>query len=148
MVASEISDLLLFVNYFASQSKGIKFGVCFFDVCCVNYNVLTFWLKVRHPQQATVGNNYNHWKILDLVLDLNYFSSPNPTHLPKHQTLSPNRQFSQCIWYVEYYFVYATWSEVRNFASHRELSLVVHGKVQILKQALLFLEYCQPSLGG
>ena len=35
------------------------------------------------------GNNYNHWKILDLVLDLNYFSFshpnqyPNPTHLSK-----------------------------------------------------------------
>jgi len=32
----EISDLLLFVSYFPSQSKGIKFGVFFFDVCCVN----------------------------------------------------------------------------------------------------------------
>jgi len=47
----EISDLLFFVSYFASQSKGIKFGDCFFDVCCVN---LTFWLDVRYPQQATV----------------------------------------------------------------------------------------------
>jgi len=30
-------------------------------------------------------------------LDLNYFSNPkpnpNPTHLPKHQTLSPNHGF-------------------------------------------------------
>ena len=33
---AKISDLLLFVSNFASQSKGIKFGVCFFDVCCVN----------------------------------------------------------------------------------------------------------------
>jgi len=34
------------------------------------------------------SNNYNHSKILNLVLDLNYFSysNPNPTHLPKHQT--------------------------------------------------------------
>jgi len=32
----EISDLLLFVSYFASQSKGIKFDDYFFDVCCVN----------------------------------------------------------------------------------------------------------------
>jgi len=37
-------------------------------------------------------NDYEHWKILDLVLDLNYFSFPNhspnpkPTQLPKHQT--------------------------------------------------------------
>jgi len=35
---------------------------------------------------------------LDLVLDINYFSFshpnkyPNPTHLSKHQTLSPNHQ--------------------------------------------------------
>jgi len=34
--SSEISDLLLFVSYFTSQSKGIKFGVYFFDVCCAN----------------------------------------------------------------------------------------------------------------
>ena len=68
-----------------------------------------FWLDVRYPQQATVGNNYNQRKILDLVLDLNYFSfsNLNPTHLLKHQTLSPNHQFSQRICYVEYYSVYA-----------------------------------------
>jgi len=40
------------------------------------------------------GNNYSHWKFLDLVLDLHYFyfsnPNPNPTHLPKDQTLSPN----------------------------------------------------------
>jgi len=34
------------------------------------------------------GNNYNHWKILHLALDLDHFSfsniSPNPTRLPKH----------------------------------------------------------------
>jgi len=48
-------------------------------------------------------NKYNHLKILDLVLDLNYFSVPNPnanpkpTHLPKLQTLSPNHRFSQRI---------------------------------------------------
>jgi len=33
---SEISDLLMFFSYFASQSKVIKFGDGFFDVCCVN----------------------------------------------------------------------------------------------------------------
>jgi len=31
-VSSEISALLLFVGYFAIQSKGIKFGDFFFDV--------------------------------------------------------------------------------------------------------------------
>ena len=62
------------------------------------------------------GNNFNLWKILHLVLDINCFSfpNPNPTHLPKHQTISPNHQFAQRIWYVEYYSVH----EVRNFAWH------------------------------
>jgi len=32
----EISDLLLFFSYFASQNKEIKSGNSFFDVCCVN----------------------------------------------------------------------------------------------------------------
>jgi len=35
---SEISDLLLCFSYFASLSKGIKFGIYFFHVCCVNEN--------------------------------------------------------------------------------------------------------------
>jgi len=35
-VSSEMSDLLYFVSYFATQSKGMKFGDNFFDVCCVN----------------------------------------------------------------------------------------------------------------
>ena len=34
----EISDLLLFVSYFPSQRKGIKFVDCVFDVCCVDEN--------------------------------------------------------------------------------------------------------------
>jgi len=44
-------------------------------------------LDVRCQQQY--GNNYNHWKTLDLVLDHSYFSfsnpnpNPNPTHLSK-----------------------------------------------------------------
>jgi len=33
---AKFSDLLLFVSYFASHSKGIKFGVYFFDVRRVN----------------------------------------------------------------------------------------------------------------
>ena len=49
------------------------------------------------------GNKYNQCKILDLILDFNYVSfsncniNPNPKHLPKHQILSPNHQFSQRI---------------------------------------------------
>jgi len=36
----EISDLLLFLSYFASQNKEIKPGNYFFDVCCVNLSIL------------------------------------------------------------------------------------------------------------
>jgi len=32
----EISDLLLFFSYYASQNKEITSGNSFFDVCCVN----------------------------------------------------------------------------------------------------------------
>jgi len=63
------------------------------------------------------GNKFNHWKLLDFVLDLNYFSfsnpNPNPTNLPKHETLRPNHQFFQRIWKVECYSVHAhmAWSQ-------------------------------------
>jgi len=63
------------------------------------------------------GNKYNHWKISELDLDFNYFSfsnrNLNQTHLTKHQTLSPNHQFSQRIWYVEHHSVHAhmAWSQ-------------------------------------
>jgi len=36
----EISDLILFFNCFSSQNKEIRSGNHFFDVCCVNYNIL------------------------------------------------------------------------------------------------------------
>jgi len=50
---------------------------------------------------------------LDLVVDLNYLSfshpkpNPNPTHSLEHEFLSPNNQFYQRIWFVEYYSVHA-----------------------------------------
>ena len=36
----QISDLLLFFNYFTSQNEEIKSDNYFFDVCCVNWNIL------------------------------------------------------------------------------------------------------------
>jgi len=32
------------------------------------------------------GNKYNHWKILDLALHLNYFSVSNPNPAPTRHT--------------------------------------------------------------
>jgi len=65
------------------------------------------------------GNNFNHWKFSDLVLDLNNFSfshpnpHPNTTYLPKHEFPSPNNQVCQRILYAEYYSVlaYMVWSQ-------------------------------------
>jgi len=57
-VSSEISDLLLFVSYFTSQSEGIKFGDYFFDVCCVSQNVV---IRCQTPTTSLqYGNDYNH----------------------------------------------------------------------------------------
>ena len=55
-VSSEISNLLLFVSYFASQSKGIKFGKYFFDVCCVNLN---FLVRRQIPTSYSTGISIN-----------------------------------------------------------------------------------------
>jgi len=41
------------------------------------------------------GNNFNHLKILDFSYFS--FSNPNPTHLPKHESVYPYYQFSQRI---------------------------------------------------
>ena len=44
--------------------------------------------------------------MFDLILHFNYISIsncniyPNPAHLPKHQALCPNHQFSQRVLYV------------------------------------------------
>jgi len=55
-----------------------------------------------------------------LVLDLKSFSlsHPNPTHLPKQESPSPDHQFSQRILYVHCNIILCmhTWREVRNFA--------------------------------
>jgi len=47
----DISDLLLFVSYFASQSEGIKFGD-YFMICVVQTKF--FWIDVRYAQQVLV----------------------------------------------------------------------------------------------
>jgi len=48
-VSSEISDLLLFISYFASQNKELSLAITFL-MCVVQ--IKTFWLDVRHLQQA------------------------------------------------------------------------------------------------
>jgi len=77
-------------------------------------------------------NNVCNCKFSDLIRDLNYFSfshpnpNPNPTYLPKHEFLSPNNQFYQRIWYVEFcacvHDAKSEISQVRNFAWHRNQS--------------------------
>ena len=113
LTSAKFLDLIFFVSYYASQNRRIKFGNYFFDVCCANWN---FLVRCQIPTTSLrFENNYNHWKISDLVLDLNYFyfSNPNPKHLPEPQTLSTNHQFFKPIWYVEYYSmqVHMVWSQ-------------------------------------
>jgi len=86
-------------------------------------------------------DNYNHWKILDLMLDLNYFyfsnPNPNPTYLPKCQTLSPNHQFSQRYWCVEYYSVHVcmAWShKFRKSENSLDTGMVVVAVYCFLRQ--------------
>jgi len=45
----EISDLLVFFSYFASQNKEKNLAITFL-MCVVE--IKTFWLDVRYPQQA------------------------------------------------------------------------------------------------
>ena len=47
----EISDLILFVSYFASQRKNYSLVFSFLRVLC---KLKHFWLDVRHPQQTTI----------------------------------------------------------------------------------------------
>jgi len=49
--------------------------LCFW--CALSKLKLFVWTSDTHKKLQYV-NNYNHWKILHLVLDLNYFSFHNP----------------------------------------------------------------------
>ena len=58
--------------------------------------IKTFWVRFQIPTTShSTGITLTTEKCTDLVLDLIYFcfSNPNPTHLPKHQTPTPNHQF-------------------------------------------------------
>jgi len=57
-VSSEISDLLLFVSYFASQSKGIKFVDCLFG--CVWCKLILFAKMSDTQDNLQYGNKYSH----------------------------------------------------------------------------------------
>jgi len=56
--------------------------------------------------QNKLQNKQNMWKRLDLIFS-NCNINPNPTHLPKHQTLNPDLRFSERIWYVECHSAHA-----------------------------------------
>jgi len=58
------------------------------------------------------------------VLNLNYisFSNPNPTHLPKQLTISPNHHFFQHMSSIEYYSVHAHMAWIQKFCKS-EISL-------------------------
>jgi len=67
------------------------------------------------------------------------------THLPKHQILNPNRQFSQLSWYVEYYSVHAHMAWSQKFRKS-EISLVTGtGKNDFSHLCSAFSEVCAQS---
>jgi len=106
----KISDLLLFFCYFVSQNKEIQSGNCFFDVCCVNKNILVRYqvptTSYSTGRTSTIENFRTLW-----LTSIIFFSHPNPnpnlTLLLKHEFLSPQNQFFQRIWSAEYYPVHA-----------------------------------------
>ena len=75
-----------------------------------------------------------------------YFSFSNcntnhtPTHLPKHQFLNPNHQFSQCILYVEFCSVHAHMAWSQKFRKS-EISLDTSDSASsaVVKRSVLFL---------
>jgi len=76
----EISDLLLFLRYFASQSKRMKFGNYFF-MCIVL--ITTFWLDVKISYSTGITLTIENFS--DVVVDLNYFSFSHPNQtLTRH----------------------------------------------------------------
>jgi len=94
------------------------------------------------------GNKFKHWKFSDLAVDLNYFFSHpnpnlNPTHLTKHESLNPNHQFSQRVWYVEYYSVHAYMAWSQKFRKS-EISLDT-GNHQLSRETLASAARSRPS---
>jgi len=69
------------------------------------------------------GNKHNHWKILDLVLDLNYFSFSNPKLSLTLHTYQNTKSLALIISFLSVFdmqnitLCMRTWREVRNFAS-------------------------------
>ena len=71
------------------------------------------------------GNNYNHWNISDLVLDLNYFSFSNPNPAITRHTYLNTKPYAPIITFLNAFdmlnntLCMCTWREVRNIAWHR-----------------------------
>jgi len=67
----EISELLLFLKYLTSQNKEINCGNLFFDVCCVNWNIL---VRCQVPTTSySTGITWTIENFRTLIVDLNYF---------------------------------------------------------------------------
>jgi len=105
--------LIIFCQLFCFSLLRKKFGDYLFDVCCINWKPLVEYQipTTSYSKRITITTE-KYWT------SSNFFSNPNPnltpTHLPKHQTLNPNYQFSQRIWCVEYYSAHEhmAWSQM------------------------------------
>ena len=75
----KISDLILFFSYFSSQSKGIKFGNYFFDVCCVNWNILVRYQVPTTSHSTGITLSIENFRTSWLISIIFVFLSLNQT---------------------------------------------------------------------
>jgi len=88
-VSSEISDLLLFFSHFVSQNKEIKSGNYFFDVCCVNQNILARCQEPTTSYSTGITLTIENFRTLALTSIVFLFLTLNQT-LIRHTYLNTN----------------------------------------------------------
>jgi len=106
-------------------------------VCCVNLNILARCQVPTTSYSTEINLTTEIFWVCLFPQKIFFFSlnpNPNPTHLPKHESLSPNHQFSQRTWYVEYYSVHAhlVWSQkFRKSAISLDIGLYWYDKSRV-----------------
>jgi len=73
-----------------SEQRNKVWRLCFWCVLCRLNFFVRCQISIIHDK-LQYRNNYNHWKILDLLLDVNYFSFSNSnSNLTRHTYLNTN----------------------------------------------------------
>ena len=113
---------------------------CCERVCVCERGLLWTWCNMNVV-------SYEHVLLTTFITDhvhsrLRSFSNCNinPTHLPQHQILSPNHQFSQRIWYVECCSAHTHLAWIQKFRKW-EISLDTGDSAPTLLQKVLFCPF-------